>query len=86
MPIISERNGLFLNSEIAGIEIDRAIIARYRGADRARGEDLAVEISADMAERMRPYVDGYYLITPFGRTALMARILEEIRKGGTPRP
>lgn len=81
MPIVSERNGLFLNSEIAGIEIDRETIARYRGADRARGEELAVEISADMAARMRPFVDGYYLITPFGRTSLMARILEQIRLG-----
>ena len=79
MPIVSERNALFLNSEIAGIEVDRETIERYRGADRARGEELAVEISADCARRMRDYVDGYYLITPFGRTALVARIMDAIR-------
>ena len=32
------------------------------------------------ARRIRPYVDGYYLITPFGRTALVGRILEELRR------
>ena len=79
MPIVSERNALFLNSEIAGIEVDRETIARYHGADRARGEELAVEITTDMARRMRELVDGYYLITPFGRTGLAARIMEEIR-------
>ena len=79
MPIVSERNALFLNSEIAGIEVGRETIARYHGADRARGEELAVELCTDMALRMRPYVDGYYIVTPFGRTALVARIMAEIR-------
>ena len=81
LPIVSRRNALFLNSEIAGIRVDEALIARYDGADRERGEALAVEISTDYALRMAPYVDGYYLITPFGRTALIGKIMEEIRKG-----
>jgi hypothetical protein len=29
---------------------------------------------------MRPYVDGFYIITPPGRTALVARIMEKIRR------
>ena len=81
LPIVSRRNALFLNSEIAGIHVDEALIARYDGADRERGETLAAEISTDFARRMAPYVDGYYLITPFGRTALIGHIMEEIRRG-----
>ena len=80
MPIVSERNAQFLNSEIAGIEVDRETIERYHGADREQGENLAVEISADMARRMKEDVDGYYIITPFSRTALVTRIMDEIRK------
>ena len=80
MPIVSQRNALFINSEIAGITVDEKIIALYEGADRARGEELAVSISVEIARRMRPYVDGYYLITPFGRTALVSKIMDEIRK------
>ena len=60
--------------------VDEAIIARYEGADRERGEALALEISADYAKAMRPYVDGFYIITPPGRTALVARIMEKIRR------
>ena len=41
---------------------------------------LAVELSAAMARRMAPWVDGYYLITPFSRTALVAHIMERIRR------
>ena len=32
-----------------------------------------------MARRMAPFVDGYFLITPFSRTELMVRIMERIR-------
>jgi 5,10-methylenetetrahydrofolate reductase len=80
MPIVSQRNALFVNSEVAGISVDEGIIARYEGADRVRGEELAVEISADMARKMAPFVDGYFLITPFSRTGLMVRIMEQIRR------
>ena len=82
MPVVSERNALFMNSEIAGITVAEEIIARYRGADRARGEELAVEISTDYARRIADLVDGYYLITPFGRTGLIVRILDAFRAEG----
>ena len=80
MPIVSQKSAVYMNSEIAGIRVDEAIIARYEGADRERGEALALEISADYAKAMRPFVDGFYIITPPGRTALVARIMEKIRR------
>lgn len=82
IPIVSQRNALFMNSEISGIEVDEKIIAAYDGADRARGEELAVDISAAVAAAIAPYVDGYYLMTPFGRTGLMARIIARIHADG----
>lgn len=82
MPIVSHRNALFLASEVAGVAVDPAIAARYEGADRARGEALAVEISVQAAADMADFVDGFYLMTPFGRTGLVVRIMEEIRRRG----
>ena len=80
IPMVSHRNALFMNSEVAGITVDPEIISRYEGLDRAAGEELAVKISTAVAEAIEPYVDGYYLMTPFGRTGLMGRIMDEIRK------
>lgn len=79
IPIVSHRNACFMDSEVAGINVDKQIIDLYEGADRARGEELAVTITAAIAREIAPYIDGYYLITPFGRTALMARIMKAIR-------
>ena len=80
IPVVSERNALFMNSEVAGITVDQEIIRRYRGLDRTQGETLAVKISRTVAREMEPYVDGYYLMTPFGRTGLMVRIMKAIRE------
>lgn len=82
IPVVSQRNALFMNSEIAGIDVDERIIALYEGADRARGEEIALEVSAAVAGEIAPYVDGYYLMTPFGRTGLMVRIMDRIRREG----
>ena len=82
MPVVSERNARFMNSEIAGITVDEKIIDLYRGADREKGEDLAVEISTEIAGKIAPYVDGFYIITPFGRTGLVSRIMDSIQQAG----
>ena len=82
MPVISERNARFMNSEIAGITVDEKIIELYRGADREQGEELAVKISTEIAGQIAPYVDGFYIITPFGRAALVGRIMDGIRQAG----
>lgn len=82
IPVVSHRNALFMNSEISGITVDETIIRLYEGLDRDRGEELAVTISAAIAHEIAPYVDGFYLMTPFGRTGLMARIMARIREEG----
>ena len=79
IPVVSEKNARFMNSEINGIEVDEKVCGMYSGLEREQAEDLAVEISSEIAKRMEPYVDGFYLITPFQRANLMARIIDKIR-------
>jgi homocysteine S-methyltransferase len=80
MPVVSQRNAIFMENEISGINVCQEIIDLYEGADREQGEALAVRVSAAIAKQIAPYVDGYYLMTPFGRTGLMVRIMEAIRE------
>ena len=79
IPIISERNARFMDSEVNGISVSPEIIKQYEGKDRAQSEDLAVEITTKIAKEIEPYVDGYYIVTPFNRTSLIERILNELR-------
>ena len=81
IPIVSYRNALYMNNEVAGIEISHGVIKRYEGLDREAAEDLAVDLSVQLAQRMEPYTAGWYFITPFQRVGLITRILRELRGG-----
>lgn len=80
MPVVSYRNACFMNNEMAGIDVDQRMIDAYRDKDRAEGEELAWKISAQIAREITPYVDGYYLITPFKRVELVLRIVQSIHE------
>ena len=79
IPVVSERNALFMNNEVAGIEVPEEIAARYHGLGREDAEALAVELSVGFARRMEPYTAGWYFMTPFQRVALIERILTALR-------
>ncbi|MGN0997751.1 MAG: bifunctional homocysteine S-methyltransferase/methylenetetrahydrofolate reductase [Candidatus Ventricola sp.] len=78
-PVVSHKNACFLRSEVAGIAMDDAVAGAYAGLDRAQGEALAVRLCAQAAARIAPFVDGYYIMTPFQRVALVCRVMEAIR-------
>ena len=80
IPVVSYRNACFMQSEIAGINVSDEIIELYKDKDRDESEALALRISAEIGRRITPYVDGYYMMTPFLRVHLMVKIMEEIRK------
>ena len=82
IPVVSKRNALFMNEHIAGIDVDERIVALYEGADRARGEQIAEAVSLAVARQIAPCIDGFYLMTPFGRTGLMARIMGRMKAEG----
>ena len=78
MPVVSERNARFMESEITGIHVEERIINAYHGLSREEAEELAVQLSLEIAKDIMPYIDGYYIITPFSRTSLVARIVKEL--------
>ncbi|MBE5798765.1 MAG: bifunctional homocysteine S-methyltransferase/methylenetetrahydrofolate reductase [Clostridiales bacterium] len=79
-PVVSCNNARFLQSEVAGITVDDRVVAAYDGLDRAQGEELAVRLCRDAAQQIEPYVDGYYIMTPFQRVELVCRVMKEIRR------
>lgn len=78
-PIVSHRNALFLNNEVAGVSVPEEMVKRYEGLGREAAEELALELSARTARDMVPYTDGWYFMTPFRRVGLITRIMDELR-------
>ena len=79
MPVVSQRNAIFMENEINGIHVEDWIIEKFAGLDRAQGEELGLAISLEMAKAALPYADGLYLMTPFNRVALMERLIARLR-------
>jgi len=79
LPVVSQRNAIFMENEINGIHVDEAIIQKFEGLDRAAGEELGLEVSVRAAKAAAPYADGFYLMTPFNRVALMERLIARLR-------
>lgn len=78
-PVVSEKNARFLQSEVSGITVDQRVIKAYQGLDRAQSETLAVRLCADAAKRIAPFVDGFYIMTPFQRVSLVCHVMQAIK-------
>ena len=79
MPVVSQRNAIFMENEVNGIHVAEDIIEAFVGLDREQGEALGLEISLKMAREALPYADGFYLMTPFNRVALMERLIARLK-------
>ena len=79
MPVVSQRNAIFMENEVNGIHVAEDIIEAFAGLDREHGEALGLEISLKMAREALPYADGFYLMTPFNRVALMERLIARLK-------
>lgn len=81
-PIVSQRNALFMGSEVAGVELDKRIAEAFKGLDRAQGEMLAIRLCMDVTRRIDGDVDGYYVMTPFQRFDLVCALIDTLREEG----
>ena len=79
MPVVSQRNAIFMENEVNGIHVAEDIMEAFAGLDREQGEALGLEISLKIAREALPYADGFYLMTPFNRVALMERLIARLK-------
>lgn len=78
IPLVSYRNAVFLNNEIPGIHIPDKFVKMFSPEmSRQEAEDVGIDIAAEIIGKVKEHVDGIYLITPFNRTGMIARIIEK---------
>ena len=81
MPLVSRKNALFIKNEMPGIHVPDHVLEQYQeGMSREAYEDVAVAISLALMHQLEDVCDGYYLMTPFNRAALIKRIVLQAKK------
>lgn len=79
-PIVSWKNGQFLKNEISGMDVADEILVLYEGKNREEGEETAKKVTLAIAEEMKDYVDGFYVMTPFQRVDLVSSIVSSLKE------
>ena len=80
MPVVSYRNACFMDSEIPGINVADEIKQLFKGKSKEESAEIGTKVAADIAEKVKDYCDGYYLITPFNRADIICSIIDKIRQ------
>ena len=47
-PLVSYRNGMFLNNEVPGIDISQEYIKRFSDMSRQQAEDVGIDIAVEL--------------------------------------
>lgn len=80
MPVVSQRNAIFMENEINGIHVEDWIIESCSGSTVPRARSWVLPSRWKWQRPPLPYADGLYLMTPFNRVALMERLIGRLKQ------
>lgn len=85
MPVMSRKNGEFLNQFFSGIKVPEEILSQFDGVEsREDREQITYEQTLDLAAHFsQDGTNNYYIICPFKKYDLTARIVEFLKFGYT---
>ncbi len=79
LPVVSYKNAQFLNNELSGVNIPPKYLDLFHlEMSREEGEAVGVSMAVEIAKKIKPFVDGFYLLTPFKRVEMITDIYEKI--------
>jgi 5,10-methylenetetrahydrofolate reductase len=82
-PLISSRNAEFLHNEVPGICVPQELRAKLARFDApADQRKVALEYTAEMVEKIAPFIDGLYLISPLNKWDIILDFVLQVRRSG----
>lgn len=83
MPIISRKNGEFLNANFSGIHVPESALKEFDGVESKEDrEKIAYEQSLELAMHFsKDGTNNYYIICPFTKFDLTSKIVEYVKFG-----
>lgn len=83
MPIMSRKNGEFLNAHFSGIHVPPEVLNEFDGiSSREDREKIAYEQTLDLAMHFsKDGTNNYYVICPFTKFELVGKIVEYVKFG-----
>lgn len=82
LPVAGYRNAVFLANEVSGIEIPPDVVERLRDKTPEEAAEISIAYSARIARQIYDEADGFYIMTPLRRVAIVRGLMREIKKMG----
>ena len=79
MPIVSHRNAVFLNNEVAGIDIPEKIVAQMEGKESECVQQISLDYCMELVSKIGHDCDGYYLMTPLKKYQMIVELIKRIK-------
>lgn len=79
LPLAGYRNAIFLNNEVAGMDIPQEMVTAFLGKEAAELPAVSIRLAMETIEQLDGWCDGYYLMTPRQKYGLVAELVERIR-------
>lgn len=79
LPPANIRHATFLDQEVPGISIPESVLERIRKAGERSGEE-GVKFAIELADELRSFTHGIYIMPAFGRYDYAAEIVEAVNK------
>lgn len=79
LPIASYKNALFLNNEVAGIEIPQKILDSLKDQPSEVVRQISVDYCKGIIRQSLDLCDGYYIMTPLKKIEFVCDIIDYIR-------
>lgn len=77
MPLVSYRNAQFINNELPGVTIPQKYVERFdKDMTRNEAEAVGIEIAVEIINKIKNYVDGLYIVTPFNRIEMVMKVIK----------
>ncbi len=82
-PLISSRNAEFLHNEVPGISVPQELRDKLAHFDQVADQrKAALEYTAEMVEKIAPFIDGLYLISPLNKWDIILDFVLQARRSG----
>lgn len=77
MPLVSYKNAQFINNELPGVTIPQKYVERFHSdMTRDEAEAVGIKIAVEIINKIKNYVDGLYIVTPFNRIEMVIKVIK----------
>jgi len=76
LPIVSYKNAVFLNNELAGIDIPQDVVDSLKDKTPPEVQAISTEFCRDVINQTYHCADGFYIMTPLKKVELVCEIIK----------